>query len=234
MKKLLSFFLNDAPLLWMIPVVLLLTGAAIPAEKALSLPVEFLILLGALAVFYAAFVVLRGAVLRRRFLSRLRRICKERGYVLETRKGGNLQLVIRTEVHTYSCAVVGSLCYRVPVLLWEQGHAYARVHGIRTPGVSEARYGLRVQSVTARVKNDYLFAVAPKKEILFPDDSVRRILIVNPCPRRVLCGTIKNFAYVPSGETVSDYLVFSGGAFCRMLECQGDVFSPDFARRGEL
>lgn len=234
MKKLFSYLLNDSPLLWLAPLVLLFLMAVFPPEANLAPVLEILIYLGALALLYTVFLLLRGAVIRRRFLTRLARLCRERGYLLEIEGRWNLTLVVRTEAHTYSCAVVGGLRYRTPLLLTEGEATYAHLWGIRTPGVAEARYGLRVQSFTATVKKDYLFALARKRPLRFPTEGIRRVLIVNPCPRRVLSGTAEKFSYVPSGETVNDYLVFSGSGFCRMLECQSDVFAPDFARRGEL
>ena len=233
MKRLLSYLTNDAPLLWLAPLVLLLFLLLFPENARPAPALEFLIFCAILLLFYIAFLLLRGAVIRRRFLRRLTRLCRERGYILERPKG-SASLVIRTEAHTYSCVLVGSLRYRTPILFSENEASYAHLWGIRTPGKAEARYNLRTQSFTATVKKDYLFAIARKKPLAFPAEGIRRAVIVNPCPRRVLCGTADQYTYVPPGDTVNDYLVFSGSSFCRMLACQGDVFDPHFARRGEL
>lgn len=74
------------------------------------------------------------------------------------------------------------------------------------------------------VERDYLFAIAPVRYFTFPETGGTKIVIVNPRPRRVICGTVQKFLPVDNGDSVDDYRVYTGGAFCNLLDRESCIF----------
>lgn len=195
-------------------------------------PVGASIVFGTILLLLLILPFIRFGVDRRRFLKRLRRVCKERGFLLEIRRGKHLQLVVRTESSTYSCVVLRAIRRGPSLLLADEGNAYARVYGLRTPTHMGTRAYRLMQGERKPIEHDYLLAHAPVRYFTFPEAG-KKAVIVNPRPRRVLCGTVQKFLIVDNGDAVDDYRVYTGGAFCNVLDRESTISRRVAARFGE-
>ena len=192
------------------------------------------ITLAVLAALGVLIPLCRFLCLRASFHRRLKRICRERGFELSRGKG---TLVVRTSANTYSCVLVPTLRRHVPLLLGEEGHAYAHIRGIRTLGVFRARDAhlpMRNRSQQVKVwEKAYMFAIAPTRYFTFPKEGFKKILIAVPPARRIVRGTVQQFREVDNGEEIEDYTVYTGGAFCNLIDRETDAFhrNYDWARK---
>lgn len=187
-----------------------------------------------LAILIALSVLIplsRLYILRATFHRRLRKICLRRGFDL-TLSHGKRSLILRTSANTYSCTLVPTARPRVPLLLGEKGHAYAHIRGIRTFGVfhmKDAHLPIRNRPRQIRVwEKAYMFAFAPTRYFSFPHEGFKKILIAVPPSRRIVRGTVQQFREVDNGEEIEDYTVYTGEAFCNLIERETDAFHRDY------
>jgi len=193
---------------------LLLASPNFYAEPALCIA-----FIAALALLYVTVVSL---LRRARFTRRLKRLCRNRGVDLELRGFWRMTFVVRTEAGTFAGMVVPSVFRWIPLLLDEDGKSYRHVYGIRIPSRVRTRRGAVNMAGESRVTitKAYAFYVAPRRRLLIPEGYIRKFVIVNPMPLRVMVGRVQQFVYADNGERIKDYLVYSGGAFCDYLDRQ--------------
>ncbi|MBQ9120798.1 MAG: ABC transporter ATP-binding protein [Clostridia bacterium] len=187
----------------------------------------------ALAVILTVSVPIAFWMRRARFMRRLKKLCQERNADLEIQRGWCTRLIVRTEAGTFACVVIPSLLKGIPLLLDDDGKGYRHVWGIRIPSRSGTLLGSThwTGSRTA-VTKAYACYIAPRRKLKFPAGYIKKFVIVNPKPRRVLAGMVQNYVHVDNGERIADYTVYTGGAFCDFVDRQTASYVAKYGSDG--
>ncbi|MBQ7384813.1 MAG: hypothetical protein IJV72_08510 [Clostridia bacterium] len=184
--------------------VVIYSAALILGVFALALPVVALvILLGYLAVKYG-----RGILAIRRFMKKLRRICKENKYritnerriyssLLFGQEGSNF--TVEADGTAYTCKLLGISVKKTPIFLDEEGNA---------------TYTHRVLFVAEHISTLNYFFEADKK---LNQDSVKIIVIV-PDGQKVYADNGRSKRKIELGDKVMDYRVYHASGFANALE----------------
>ncbi|MBO5110899.1 MAG: hypothetical protein J6D21_09310 [Clostridia bacterium] len=185
-------------------------------------------------------IPLRALIHRRRFMRRLKRLCRERNADLEIQRGWCPRLIIRTEVGSFACVVIPGLFRGIPLLLDDDGKGYRFIWGIRIPargGVrSVSRTGILRGSLPASesrvaITKAYACYLAPGHKLTFPAGYTKKFVIVNPMPQNVLAGMVQSYMHIDNGERIcGQYSVYTGGAFCDFLDRQTANYLDQYGR----
>ena len=190
---------------------------------------------GVLAAVLFILFPLRLYLARRRFMRRLKRLCRARGVDLEIHQGWQTQLILRTEVGTFACVVVPSLFRSVPIIFDDDGIRYRHIWGLRVPAMGGVRSvtragrlrgGVHTSESRAVITKAYGVYVAPGIKLRLPSGYIKRFVIVNPKPHHVLAGHVQSHIHVDNGERIGGhYTVYTGGAFCDFLDRQTATYT---------
>ena len=176
-------------------------------------------------------VVLGTLIRRRRFVRRLKKLCRARGLDLELHGFWRMSFVVRTEAGTFAGVVAPSVFRWIPIIFDNDGKAYRHIYGIRIPSRATTRR-VRVNFASESrpcITRSYACYIAPRHRISFPGNYLRKFVIVNPMPLRVMVGEVQKFVYADNGERIADYTLYSGGAFCDYLDRRTVSYSDAWA-----
>lgn len=211
-----------------------LLGNVLPALVPVG---DFIVKLGGLVFLYLPIIpllvglffasyYLRAWRHRRRFLKKLRAVCDANRIrirrchhpyrsILRDRKVGEYELLLDTGRALYACRILAGVRKANNVYLSPEGNA-TRVFALHAPARRVVAVGRFSQSISTTKDSHSLELIRLEREFDYrfdPPEGAKKILLFNPVPLKVYAeGEMDN------GMNVGDYLVYSGGAFLRMLE----------------
>lgn len=164
-----------------------------------------LILIGSILAFFLSFRFLRGCRIRRKFLGRLKVLCREIGATLSPIKRPYRSLLfLRDEVNftvqynkkTYHCKLFCALKRHTPLFFSQNGIVQC-LHSLRFRRVEYFRYTTQF---------DFSFEANGQK-----------LLIVNPVPKEIYAGDTSFYREIDTGESIGAYKVFTATGFLGAL-----------------
>ncbi len=147
----------------------------------------------------------RALRIRRKFIKRLRHLCREEGITLSPikrpyrsliRLGDEVNFTLHHGEKTYSCKLFGTLNRRNPLFFSEHGIVQC-LHSFRFRRIEYFRYTTQF-------------------EFGFEAEGVK-VLIVNPVSREIFAGHTNYFRLIDTGETVGNYKIFTATGFLGAL-----------------
>ncbi len=172
---------------------------------------------------------LRSLMLRLKQITRIQRVCRDKGYKIERMASPILSVfiparrpewVIETGKHTY-CVHFLAVHNRHAELCFLDSYAYTltviRGQGARFVDRAPRRFKLlRIgdQSYSEQIRHSLYFPASPD----FRAGTMERILLLNPVPNEVSYRKGTTEEYVGNGDAVFGFLVYDGNAFVALLE----------------
>ncbi|MBQ2734856.1 MAG: hypothetical protein IJF33_03405 [Clostridia bacterium] len=196
-------------------------------------PVLFVPILLVIAWFY-----LRALRYRRKFLKKLKKLCKEQGFELFDckhpyrsvfRDGKGYTFGVSAHGKNYYCRLLASVRRSNRLTIDEDGTYMRNVGIIRTFEPRIAMTGGFAQAAKPVKDEDRdVLSYTSTVDYHFEADG-EKVLILNPVPKRVLRKMQNTTREVDNGDRIGGYLVYTGNAFIRSLQadCIGKIDRKD-------
>lgn len=189
---------------------------------------EFVFLI--LIALIVGLVVLRVVWKRLRFYTRLKRLCKQYGFRIRSHRGWfssiilpgkSYQIAVEANGKTYYCRMIASYRRLNRMQFFSDGSFFSvfSMH-MPTPAVAvTSRFAMGAVYIDrSHVDEREIFKIKIKGRYAFDcEEKGRKILILNPVPRRVILGT-DTHKEADNGDRIGEYSVYTGGAFIRALK----------------
>ncbi len=180
--------------------VLAFIGPAIAMISA-ALPRVFGKVIAAIVIFIPFFLIFRRVNQRRKFIKRLKKLCKENKYKLGRIKSpykfmSDSSFVVTANGKTFECKLIGARKKSIPMVLDNDGSGIY-IHALVFAGIRWWHY-----------TEEFNFGF---------DSKYQKILIINPNAKFVYKNRDGEYGELDNGDTVADYRIHTGQSFLNGL-----------------
>jgi hypothetical protein len=182
------------------PFILAFFGPII-AIIAASLPRLFGKVIAAVIIFLIIFIALRRVNLRRKFVRRLKKLCRENKYKLGRIRNplkfmSEQTFIVTANGKTFECKLIGARKKSIPMVLDDDGSGIY-IHAFVFAGIRWWHY-----------TEEFEFGF---------DSKYQKILIINPNAKFVYKNRDGEYGELDNGDTVADYRIYTGQSFLNGL-----------------
>lgn len=192
--------------------------AVIPFLFSTKDTVIIILLILAIVVPLAFIRTIKTVSIRKKFIKKLEKLCKQNKFRIEERNAmvrsalihySGYNFLIHANGKTYACKLIGSKKKKNPMYFTQGGELYE----VRKKSFTFIGFGVGA----SKLANMELSQKATVSDYTF-ESEYTKVLILNPIPYYIFAGHPDHAMAIDTGSRVGDYLIFNGSGFMNALE----------------